>query len=245
MRIARWVLIAAGVTVALFGWRPFESHINAAETIEAGYTSFESGARRLPDGTYQVSALTRMPNVKAHMVRWWFTDFLQTTEHYTWWHPEAHVWMGWENKVPGEIVGASHLVHEYIGDEMQKLRIQFVDPTEFFIEDPNDEDTFALCARPGLLDEPLIVGRMCHVVRNTPWGAEMRSRFWLGHVAARDGNEIHQTFLTAIANTAIVRYFALDEAAAVDLLTHAIEEMGYLGDLLPELYERETGDTSG
>jgi len=175
------------------------------------------------------------------MVRWWFADFLQTSEHYSWWHPTDHVWMDWENKAPGKIIGASHLVHEYIGGEMSKLRIQFVDPKEFFGHDPNDEETFVICAYPGLLEEPVIGGKMCHVVRNTPWGAEMRSRFWLGYVSERVGNASHQTALTLVANTALARWLALSEEGANGLLRHAIEEMGYLGDLLPELYAKETG----
>ena len=44
--------------------------------------------------------------------------------------------MDWENKEPGEIIGASHLVHEYIGGDLSKLRIQFVNPFEFFGYDP-------------------------------------------------------------------------------------------------------------
>ena len=58
---------------------------------------------------------------------------------------------------------------------------------------------------------------------------------------ARDGNDAHQTLLTVVANTALARMFALDQTAAEALLTHAIEEMGYLSDLLPALYERERG----
>lgn len=226
--------------VALFGVNPFARSIDASQTIEPGYTSLESGVHRLPNGTLRVSALTRMPGVRAEMVRWWFADFLQTTEHYTWWHPTDHVWMDWENKEPGRIVGASHLVHEYIGGEMQHLRIQFVDPKEFFGDDPNDEDTFVICAHVGLLDEPMNVAKICHTVRNTPWGAEMRSRFWMGHVAERDGNKSYWTIPSLIANTWLMRTVLLNEAQGTALMTHAIEEMGYLSDLLPELYARET-----
>ena len=239
--LKRVLLIVALVilVVALWGTNPLGGGIDADEAIAPGYGAFETGVRRMPNGTLQVSALTRMPGVKARMVRWWFADFLQTTEHYTWWHPTDHVWMDWENKQPGQIVGASHLVHEYIGGEMQRLRIQFVDPAEFFGADPNAEDVLAICAYPGSLDEPLNAGKMCHIVRDTPWGAEMRSRFWLGYVAARDGDATHQTLLTMVANTALVRTVAVTEEMGLALMQHAIEEMGYLSDLLPDLYARE------
>ena len=184
------VLSVAILVVAIWGWAPFSSSIDPEDALAPGYDSLETGVERHADGTYQVSALTRMPGVKAEMVKWWFADFLQTSEHYKWWHPTAHVWMDWENKVPGEIVGASHLVHEYIGTDLQKLRIQFVPPEQILGVLPDlEEGTFVLCARAGLLEEPIYVAKMCHVVRDTPWGAEMRSNFWMGHVARREGNE--------------------------------------------------------
>ncbi len=236
------VLGAVALVIAIWGFVPFADTIDPDDALAPGYDALETGVERLSDGTYQVSALTRMPGVKAEMVKWWFTDFLQTSEHYKWWHPTAHVWMDWENKVPGEIVGASHLVHEYIGGEMQKLRIQFVPPEEVLGPMPElDESTFALCARAGLLDEPLYLAEMCHVVRDTPWGAEMRSNFWMGHVARREGNNSVTSIEGIIGNTALVRYILLDEQQATALMTHAIEEMGYLSDLLPALYEQETG----
>jgi DAPG hydrolase-like protein len=241
--IAGGMFLCLVVLLAIVGSRPFAVVNDTRPLLEAGYTDFETGVRRLPNGTIEVSALTRMPNVKAAMVRWWFADFLQTTEQYKWWHPTDHVWMDWENKVPGEIVGASHLVHEYIGGELGKLRIQFVDPKVFFDVDPNSADTVVVCARAGLLEEPVNVARMCHFVRDTPWGSEMRSRFWMGHVATRQGNEEITSLVGIIGNMAIVRLFALDRESGEALLKHAVEEMGYLSDLLPALYAREQAGT--
>ncbi len=235
------LLLAGAFIVAIWGLVPFSNTIAPDDALAPGYDGLETGVERLSDGTYHVSALTRMPGVKAKMVKWWFTDFLQTSEHYSWWHPTAHVWMDWENKIPGEIVGASHLVHEYIGGEMQKLRIQFVPPEQVLGPLPElEEGTFVLCAWAGLLEEPIYVAKMCHVVRDTPWGAEMRSNFWMGHVARREGNKAVTSIEGIVGNTALARYILLDEEAAIALMTHAIEEMGYLSDLLPALYARET-----
>lgn len=224
------------VAPAIFGVNPFAKAIDAEETLEPGYLAEETGVRRLPNGTYKVSVLTRMPKVKAHMVRWWFADFMRTSEHYKWWHPIDHVWMDWENKQPGKIIGASHLVHEYIGGELQKLRIQFVDPTEFFGYDPKDETTFIICAHAGMLEEPMNVAKMCHVVRDTEGGAEMRSRFWMGHVATRDGNDTTFSLAGLVGNTALARFVLLGQEDARALMTHAIQEMRYPSDLLPALY---------
>ena len=237
------ILAGLAVVVAIFGWNPFAAHRDVSGVLDEGYSGFETGVHRQPNGVYRVRVLTRMPDVKAEMVRWWFADYLQTTVHYKMWHPKAHVWMDWENKKPGQTIGASHLVHEYIGEDLSKLRIQFVDPAEFLGPLEKRNDRFVICARAGLLEEPINVTTMCHIVRDTDWGAEMRSVFWLGHVARREGNETVTSVEGVIANSWLARRLLVDEQLAVDLMTHAIEEMGYLSDFLPELHAKETSST--
>ena len=141
--------------IAVFGLPPLSGGPNADYLMAENFGNFESGVKRQANGVYQVSAFTPMPNVEATMVRWWFADYMQTPEHYKRWYPDAHFWMDWENKVSGNYIGASHLVHEYIGLDLHKLRIQFVPPEEILGDTshlhPND---VAVCARPGLLDKP-------------------------------------------------------------------------------------------
>ncbi len=229
-------LLALSVVISVFGLQPFQQTIDAEKALVKQTGVYATEVRRLSDASYLVAVRTSMPEVKADMVRWWFSDFLQTTEHYNWWHPKDHVWMDWENKEPGEIIGASHLVHEYIGGNLSKLRIQFVNSVEFFGYDTNDEDTFVICARVGLLDEEMNIAKMCHVVRNTLNGAEMRSRFWLGHVAKRKGNKTISSLEGLIGNTFIMRLLVLNKQGAIGLKRHAEEEMKYLAALLPPLY---------
>ncbi len=239
----KWIFGAAALAaliVAAFGWPPFSGGPSGTGVLGDGYMSTETGVQRQPNGVYQVSALTRMPDVKADMVRWWFADYLQTTEHYKRWHPTAHVWMDWENKVPGAYVGASHLVHEYIGTELVKLRIQFVPPEEILTDAALKPGDVAVCARVGLLETPIYVARMCHIVRDTAFGAEMRSRFWMGHVARREGNDSVTSIEGVFGNTYLARRLAISEADAVALMVHAIEEMGTLADFLPDLHAQET-----
>ena len=238
LSISLFLVILIGI--AIFGLQPFKTSIDAETALIKKTESYETEVRRLPDASYLVAVRTPMPGVKADMVRWWFADFLNTAEHYSWWHPEDHVWMDWENKKPGEVIGSSHLVHEYIGSELSKLRIQFINSSEFFGFDPNNEDTFVICARVGLLEEEINTAKMCHVVRNTQTGAEMRSRFWLGHVAKRDGNETIRSFEGFVGNMALVRLFLIKQQVnPEDLKRHAIEEMTYLAELLPSLYKLE------
>jgi hypothetical protein len=67
----------------------------------------------------------------------------------------------------------------------------------------------------------------------------MRSVFWLGDVAERDGNGTVFSIKGLLGNTALARHLAVDDRLAVDLMTHAIQEMGYLADFLPQLYADE------
>jgi len=204
------------------------------QLLEPGYLDLETGIRELSDGTVLVAALTSMPGVTAEMVRWWFADFMTTTEHYTWWHPIDHHWMDWEHKVPGEIVGAHHLVDETIGGVRQELRIEFLDPSGVLPADRLAEfDGIALPARSGPREGPLSVARMCHVVRNQPWGAEMRSRFWLGVIESRDGSDVPDL-------RGPDGKVALPPELPAGLQRHCSEEMSYLAAFLPELYRRET-----
>ena len=77
---------------------------------------------------------------------------------------------------------------------------------------------------------------MCHVVRNTLNGAEMRSRFWLGHVAKREGNSTVSSLKGFIGNTFLIRLLVVNKQSAKDLRRHAEEEMKYLAALIPALY---------
>jgi hypothetical protein len=215
----------------------------AARLLDPGYVSFETGHRRLADGTVVVAALTSMPGVKANMIRWWFAEFMRTTEHYKWWHPRDHVWMDWEDKRSGTHIGASHLVHEYIGGHLQRLRIHFVEPRTFFASARLDAfDGLAICAEAGELERPINLARMCHVVRDTDWGCEMRSRFWLGVVDSRAGNPVPAPLLRGIANNPVARGILIPRWLGPGLQRHCSEEMSYLAGFLPGLYRRENGD---
>ena len=160
--------IAIGLTlflgIAAFGLPPFSGGPNSDYLLAENFGDFKSGVMRQANGVYQVSAFTPMLGVDAKMVKWWFADYMQTSEHYKRWHPDAHLWMDWG---------------EYIGPDLHKLRIQFVPHTEIIGELKLRDDDVAICARAGLLDKPINGGKMCHIVRNTDTGAVMLSRFWI------------------------------------------------------------------
>ena len=206
------------------------------EFATESYVGLENGVQRLSDGTFMVSSLVNFPNASAQMYKWWFTDYLQTTEQYQRWEPSAHTWMDWQHKKAGEIVGAHHLVHELLGGQMIKLRIQFVEPGQVLGFDPSNQNTQAICAVAGELESSMNIAQMCHVARNKPWGVEVRSRFWMGVVADREAGTIKSAALNLAANNPISRRLAVSESDALALQRHCIEEMSTLSSYLPEIY---------
>ncbi|SCM78773.1 conserved hypothetical protein [uncultured Pleomorphomonas sp.] len=215
----------------------------ANDLLKPGYLSFETGVASYPDGCKTVAALTRMPHCRAKMVHWWF-GWLGGDDQYKLWHPRDHVASAWKNRVNGNYIGAVHLVEEYLGRDadpvVHSLQVNFDDPHEFF--DPVGYDAFdgvAICGRPGAKGVPFTIGHMCHFVRNTDYGCEMRTRFWLGDVKDAATKELVPDTVAAE-----VRAVAVNDAFCAHLLQHSIEEMGYLADLLPVLYRQVTEDSS-
>ncbi len=190
----------------------------ANQLLEPGYLSFETGCKTLSNGETHIAVLTRMPRCAGKMIDWWF-GYAGDTEKYKLWHPKDHIVGDWdEHWSPGNYIGASHLVHEYIGGEMAKLKITFYQPSEYFDTSRFDEAgvTAAICGHVGLLEVDQQLGHLIHFIRDTDYGCEMRSRFWL---------------------------FEATEEFGRALMTHCVEEMGNLADLLPDLYARETAGT--
>jgi hypothetical protein len=212
---------------------------DAHRLLAADDIDLPSGVWRLPNGVVHVAVLTRMPEVRPGMIQWWFEDYMRTTEHYRRWHPRDHVWMDWENKRPGTMDGAAHLVHEYIGGRLRKLRIAFVAPEEFLGEEVRQrDDVRALCARAGMLERPVDLARMAHVAIARDWGTELHSHFWMGYVAARTDSG----WFEPIANLPAVRRRTVSLAEGRALENHCHEEMTFLAGFLPELFAAETGE---
>jgi hypothetical protein len=215
---------------------------DANEMLRPGYQAFESGYQELQDGKWVVAGLTRMAGCRAKMVHWWF-GWLGDISWYRLWHPVDHISSGWEGRENGDYIGASHLVEEHLGGRdtpIERLRVSFHEPAETFdAAKYRASGAFAVCARPGLLDAPIHLGRMCHLMRDTDYGCEMRSRFWLGDIAHRDP--------TVTIPEAVIREKRKEQLTADfarRLHQHCVEEMGYLADILPTLYKRVTLDSS-
>jgi hypothetical protein len=62
-----------------------------------------------------------------------------------------------------------------------------------------------------------------------------------GRLVQAHGNQSVFSIEGFAGNPALARTLARGEAGAVDLMTRAIQEVGYLADFLPDLYVTETG----
>ena len=86
-KLTGYSLLTLLILISVFGLRPFRQTIDAEVALIEQIGVYATEIRRLSDASYLVAVRTPMLEVKADMLRWWFSDFMQTTEHYQWWHP--------------------------------------------------------------------------------------------------------------------------------------------------------------
>src|SRR5262249_56214803 len=137
-----------------------------------------------------------------------------------------------ENRTNGKHIGGPHLVHKSPAGPtgpIYSLRIGFHDPAELFdAAKYKASGAVAICARIGDLDHPVDFARMTHFVRNTDYGCEMRSRFWLGIFASRDP----EVSITEDRARELRRANVNDELAR-RLHQHPTHQLPYLAPILP------------
>ncbi|KAJ6036145.1 hypothetical protein N7540_000424 [Penicillium herquei] len=201
--------------------------------LENPYLPMEAGVAVTEDGHHHIAGSTYMKGSTGAMIDWWF-GWIHTTEQYKLWHPRDHVFSDWEGPRDNNstYIGGHHLVHEYIGKNLAKLKISFRDPSEYF--GPNWKADFqnagystAVCGKVGDWDdttgEVVYGGHLIHLIKDEPDGIRMRSRFWLGDIPGLSAEE---------------RKAAFPREFAFALLQHATEEMAILSTILPGMYEQ-------
>ncbi len=213
-----------------------------ADMHTAGYSPVETGYGRLRNGEIWVACLTDMPRVTPEMWDWWFGWHSKESARYKLWHPDAHAYAGLRYDradTPGltdqqRYRGNTSYVDEVIGGHLDQLAISFTDPRRFGV-DPAKFDGTAICGTVGTALVPVNVGVLCHQVRRTATGSEMRSRFYLNVAGTRSLD-------TSSIACAIKRGVSLPQGVTFDLrfgaalLRHCGEEMNHLAQFLPELY---------
>ncbi len=170
---------------------PFTSE-GVNKLLEPGYQPIETGYCELPDGSGYTASLVDFPGCTGAMLEWWMWWHAMEAERYTLWYPTNHV-----QAIPqldhtallardgaARFIGVSHHVDEWIGPELYKVSIEFVDPAQFGL----DTSRFAragivahACADVWLRFPRVHACKMIHLARQTERGFELRSRYWLAH----------------------------------------------------------------
>ncbi|KAJ5740841.1 hypothetical protein N7493_000713 [Penicillium malachiteum] len=201
--------------------------------LENPYLPMEAGVAVTEDGHHHIAASTYMKGSTGAMIDWWF-GWIHNTEQYKLWHPRDHVFSDWEGPRDNSstYIGGHHLVHEYIGKNLAKLKISFRDPSEYFgptwkTDFQNAGYSTAVCGKVGDWDDAtgqvIYGGHLIHLIKDEPDGVRMRSRFWLGDIPGLSAEE---------------RKAALPQELPFALMQHATEEMAILSTILPGMYEQ-------
>lgn len=219
--------------------------------LDHGYLPAETGYCVMPDNTCYASVLTGMPGITGGMLDWWFCWHALEPLRYKIWYPGSHTGNSVEDR--GRLEDASLPYHdryrnnpqypvEDIGVGPDILSITFVPPRDFGFDEPRFEEAHVatvICAVVRSMTKKVRHTRMCHFVRATATGVEMRSRFWIGGNLKL--NWLPETaLLNRLLNTRVMRKRLIPPATPRSMALHCAQEYSNLAAMLPELY-REYG----
>jgi len=221
------------------------------DLFSSGYQLCENGFLRNKDGSVYVSVLTQMHNVSIDMINWWFWWHAAEDVRYQIWYPEMHFAIDSdfqgsyddENLTYAErLHKSSHLVTEDVGLGKDRILIDFMHPKDFgFNQEKLDPmKNTIICARVGTPDKGVWGTKMCHFVRTTDQGVEMRSRFWIGNEISRMGG-FAKGLLNKVLNQSFVKRKLIPANLGEKMFHHCSQEYHNLAQILPEVFERYSG----
>jgi len=222
---------------------------NINRLLDPGYHKVEIGYCHCSNGIQYVACLTRMPGVTAEMIDWWFAWHPLNDIRYRIWFPHGHYAASVEDPqrcrddtLPyrERYQNNRHTVIEDVGTGAMKLWILFVPPEKFGFDTSRFDEAgvgTAVCARVGFPDVlgGIYTTKMCHFVRKTEEGVEMRSRFWIGQEIRKPGKKENSLF-NKITNTEFFKKQMLPKVAKY-VANHAAEEYTNLASMLPQVFK--------
>jgi len=214
-----------------------------------GYLNTENGFRRLEDGSAYITVLTPMPHVTIDMINWWFWWHAAEPVRYQIWYPDMHfdnsadfqgAYDDASKSYQERLHLSTHLVTENVGLGKDKILIDFMHPVDFGFDKNklNPNKNTIICARVGAPDKGAWGTEMCHFVRTTNEGVEMRSRFWIGNKIYRMGG-FAQGFLNNILNSTFIKKKLIPREVGKCMFHHCSQEYHNLAEILPQLYKEE------
>jgi phloretin hydrolase len=221
------------------------SRIN--ELLDPGYHAVETGSCFMPDGTCYVAVLTDMPGVTGEMIDWWLWWHSLEDLRYKIWYPGSHLGISvadrekiqnaslsareryWNNpQFPVEDVG--------IGPDV--LAIYFMPPEDFGFDASRFDSAkvaTVVCTEVSSVTKKVRHTRMCHYVRKTSRGVEMRSRFWVG-VNIKVDMFPEGSIVNRMANAKFMRRLTIPRGTPLEMARHCAREYANLAEILPDLY---------
>ncbi|WP_329343586.1 hypothetical protein OG252_45050 [Streptomyces sp. NBC_01352] len=111
-----------------------------------------------------------MPDLTADMWDWWF-GWARNSARYKLWHPDAHQFctVGEDRSADRSLTHRQRYidnvgyVDEYVGGEISRLAVRFVNPTRLGFDEPAPGRT-AICGRVTLSQYPLALGWLIHQI---------------------------------------------------------------------------------
>lgn len=229
----------------------------AYKLAEPGRLNMENGYVRCHDGTFNVAVSTNLgTEISGEMFDWWIRQ-CDNSEKFRWWHPESHKSATWNpqffaamphERQVGHYVDNIFVVEEKIGSELVTFHIEYVRPSKYFDIDTFEQNgvTACLVARLHMKDKKMgliSVGYVMHVVRCLADGtSELRSRYWLGHIAYPEtiDNFVVASVINYVVNSYLYRLVKLPAANAKHTYFHCAQQMQCLKSFLPNYYRTIT-----
>lgn len=184
---------------------------NINQLLEPGHLPMETGYCRLSDGSMYVAVLTRMSGCKSRWVEWWF-------KHETQKERMRDKKSTGEKTLPMNKTNGDYDFHaDYQGryvmeKRMPNISFKVVNPDEYFDASKLKESrTRVVLVGHRFTTDGNLFGHTVHLARDTSYGCEMRSNFWL--------------------------YNSTEEKARARM-EHCIEDMGSLADFLKTAIEK-------
>ena len=200
--------------------------------FDDGYLPGELGWTVFPDGSATLANITPMPGVTPEMFDWWFAWHGLAPMRYKIWNREQHYYCLTQNpekaldkslSMKERYWDTTHDVEEDCNMGKEKLLINFRNPADIGFDPEKLKDFKGTIVCAGNEQSPTI---MCHFVRPTADGCELRTRFWMG-----------QSVINGKPKCILPPGVQFPAEPVKALLMHNIKEFTHLASILPELYE--------
>lgn len=215
--------------------------------LEPGYLPGETGYCGLADGTGYASSLTRFPGCTPAMFRWWFWWHSFEAERYALWFPWNHVSTrredGWKETAAGltdeeRYIGSTHIISEYVGPDCSDILIEFRDPKDFGFDTARFAEAGIVghaCGNVWLQRPRLRAATMVHLIRQTPEGFELRSRYWIADKLRLKAGPLELS-IDPLLGALGMKHKIAGERMAYEQLLHDQIEFTHLASFLADLY---------